>query len=243
MLSVDSNYSRREYFVEESFDNYIQDIVDLTESTNRENKDKGIIISGAIPSCDVVHQQRIKDALYAISKEVFRRNGKIIFGSHPTFQPLIFDTAKNVLKDEYKDSVNMYISKYFKSSYDLDELMQNSNVYECDVVGNLSSSLTNMRKQMINDSCGQALICIGGKTKVENQNPGLDEEIELAIARGIPVFIIGSAGGRAAELAVQYDNENWICNINNLTPDENKELMVSLDYNFITTKILDHLNI
>ena len=85
---------------------------------------------------------------------------------------------------------------------------ENAEVYEAEEIKgetegeSFSLSLTKMREEMINDNEAIALITFGGKEAEDSLTkiPGIDEEIKLAKAKGIPVFIIGSTGGRSSTL-------------------------------------------
>lgn len=96
---------------------------------------------------------------------------------------------------------------------------------------------------MIQDDEAMCMIVIGGKTKRPDISPGVDEEIELAKAAGLPVFLIGSAGGRTAELVSMLDKNGWKNRPNGMSKEFNHELMVSLDYGLLANKILDHIGL
>ena len=188
------------------------------------------------------YQQYLTDAVYSFTKSIFQCNGKVIFGAHPTFQHLIFDMGKINRPNDYQDAIRLYVSKYFVTDAVIDELRKNATVIATDIVTNSrSESLTLMRKQMISDDKAIALVCMGGKTKSEGHQPGVDEEIALAKSNGLPVFIIGSVGGRSAEIAQYYNNIGWTEKINNLSVEDNIELMTSFDYKFLSNKILNSL--
>lgn len=229
----------------DSFDEYIMAIQSINKaSTIDNNSQKGIIISGAFPDCEPEHQQSLTDAVHAFSEAILSKNNKIIFGAHPTFQHLILNMAKKICPSNYKKSINLYISKYFVTEAVVNEYSDDMKVIATDVVQNdRMKSLSLMRKKMIEDQEAIALIALGGKTNGGGHLPGVDEEIELAKSVGIPVFIIGSVGGRTAQLSAAYQSNGWIDMPNNLSNLENEELMISKDYRNIANKILKHLNI
>lgn len=53
---------------------------------------------------------------------------------------------------------------------------------------------------MLSDPEAGALVVIGGKTSRGGHAPGIDEEIAIARERRLPVFILGSVGGRSSEI-------------------------------------------
>lgn len=232
-------------FVTESFDSYLYYLEKyLNPEKHRNSSEKGIIISGAFPDCEPDYQQYLTDAIYSLAKSIFQSKGKVIFGAHPTFQHLIFDMGKMYRPDDYQAATRLYVSKFFVTDAVIEELRKNATVIATDTVANArNESLTLMRKQMIADDSAIALVCLGGKTKLGGHQPGVDEEIALAKSRGLPVFIIGSVGGRSAEIA-QYQNKiGWTEKINNLSAEDNIELMTSVDYKSLSNKILNSLGL
>lgn len=211
----------------------------LKTKTDRELKG-GVIISGSFPdSIDLKYQQNIIDALSIIVEEIFKRGGKIIFGSHPTFQGLIFEKAREFNSKDLK-RVKLYVSKQFEGRYDVEYFKENSEVFEIDksLTKEQTPSLTKMRKAMINDKEVRALICIGGKEKGESLTivPGVDEEIALAKERGIPVFVLGSTSGRSMEL-VKEGFENPI-----VDEEECEEVTYGNNFKLIFETILDKIS-
>ncbi|BBB90273.1 MAG TPA: TIR domain-containing protein [Methylomusa anaerophila] len=222
-----------------SLEKYLRSLSQQTSPQKR-----GIIISGAFPDCEPEHQQHLTDAIYAFTQAILDREGIVIFGAHPTFQHLIFDMARQRRPDDFVQSVHMYASKYFVTDAAIDEFKKHATTIATEVVGkDRAKSLTTMRRAMIQDKEAAAMVVMGGKTNRADIPPGVDEEIELAKAAGLPVFIIGSVGGRAAELASLLDADNWKEKPNHLSPAFNHELMVSLDYSLMAKEILDKLGL
>jgi hypothetical protein len=227
----------------DSFDEYVNAIQFLNSNQKPVVPTKrGVIISGAFPDCEPEHQQSLTDAIHAITHQIFLKKGKVIFGAHPTFQHLIFDLGKRMFLQNVKDHITLYISKYFATDPLIKQYTNEVNVIATDVVDtNRQKSLTLMRKKMIEDGEAIALIALGGKTDAGGHLPGVDEEIRLAQEAGIPVFIIGSVGGRTAQLSKDFIQKDIATN--GLKKEENKELMMSKDYRNIANKILTQLNL
>lgn len=212
---------------------------DFLQENNLKKIDGAIIISGSFPDkIDLKYQQNVIDALYIFTKEILNRGGKIIFGSHPTFQGIILEIAKNY-NSLLEKKVKVYVSKYFEGKYDLGYLQENSEVFqiEKDSSGDINISLHNMREAMISDKDAIALICIGGKElgKSLTEKTGLDEEIELAKKRNLKVFLLGSTGGRCKEL-LQEGFKNPIENLK-----LSKEVTYGNNFKSIINIILDEL--
>ncbi|MFK9118349.1 TIR domain-containing protein [Peribacillus castrilensis] len=208
------------------------------------HKKKGVIISGAFPDCEPEHQQSLWNALYAFVQAILDRDGTIIFGSHPTFQQVIIDVAKLRKPNDYIQAVHMYISKHFVTQAMVDENMNYASITATDEVNNdRNKSLTAMRTAMIQDEDASCMIVIGGKTKRSHIQPGVDEEIELARSRNLPVFLIGSVGGRTAEIATEFHSNGWRNKPNQMSEEFNEELMVSVDYGNLANKLFNKLGL
>jgi hypothetical protein len=112
-----------------------------------------------------------------------------------------------------------------------------------DVVENdRAQSLTLMRRMMIADRDTLALVAIGGREPTPDRSPGVDEEVALARAAGIPVFLVGSAGGRSATIATERRVGN-ASPLNALSVSENEALLLSYDYGVLANMVLTHLGL
>lgn len=181
-------------------------------------------------------------AINAFVQATLDRNGTVIFGSHPTFQQVIFDVSKLRRPSDYISAVHMYISKHFATQAMVDENMNYATVTATDDIDNdRSKSLTAMRTAMIQDEDAICMIVIGGKANRPHFLPGVDEEIEIARSRNLPVFLIGSVGGRTAEIATEFQTNGWQNKLNPMSVEFNEELMLSLDYSNLASKLLDQL--
>jgi hypothetical protein len=231
------------YMCVESSDDYVQFIEGHLVPKRLPHSRKGVIISGAFPDCEPEHQQYLTDAVHAFTRGCLDRSGTIIFGAHPTFQHLIFDMAKRRRPEDFKSVLHMYISRFFATDAALEEYAKYASVFPTEaVVGSRGESLTAMRRAMINDSQAVALIAIGGKTSAGGHAPGVDEEVALAHDAGIPVFIVGSVGGRSGQLGLEWNsNETTRGALNALSVGQNEQLLNSIDYLSLTSLVLDSL--
>lgn len=205
---------------------------------------RGVIISGAFSDCEPEHQQHMTNAVHAVSQAILDRGYTVIFGAHPTFQHLIFDMARQRRPEDYKEAVHMYVSRHFVTDALIEESRQFARITPCDKVDeNRAESLTEMRTAMIQDEEAVCMVVIGGKSKRPDIPPGVDEEIEIAKRKGLQVFLIGSAGGRTAELASEYETLCWANKPNKMSEVLNHELLVSVDYQVLANKILEHMSL
>ncbi|MDR3599279.1 MAG: TIR domain-containing protein [Desulfosporosinus sp.] len=241
----DDNSCYENTCITESFDDYLYYLENyLKPISTQSNGKKGIIVSGAFPDCEPEYQQNLHNALFAFANEIYQRQGIIIFGAHPTFQHLFFNLGKKLYPNNYKEYIHLYISKYFATTGIIGDLNSYAAVTATEnVEEDREKSLSLMRKTMIEDNKALALICLGGKTKAGGHKPGVDEEIELARAKGLPVFIIGSVGGRSSEIAKEYEVGGWKEHLNSMSNEDNKMLMVSLDYRVMANKIFRSLGL
>ena len=220
-----------------SLENYVRSLSKPVGAIRR-----GVIISGAFPDCEPEHQQHMTDAIHAFSQAILDRGCTIIFGAHPTFQHLIFNMARQRRPGDYKEAVHMYVSRHFVPDALIEESRQFARITPIDKVEeSRAKSLTDMRTAMIQDEEAVCMVVIGGKSKRPDIPPGVDEEIEIAKKIGLQVFLVGSAGGRTAELASEYEALCWTNKPNNMSGELNHELLVSVDYQVLARKILDHM--
>lgn len=210
-----------------------------TNNKNNNNKQE-IIISGSFPGCDEIYKHSLYDAVNIFSKEILKSGLMLTFGSHPTFQNIIFEIGKKFRPNDYKKAINMFISKFFKDKYDVSDLKMNAKVTETDEIqDDLLKSLTEMRKKMINRHNVNALICLGGIIRNGDKTQGIDEEIKMARANDIPVFLVGSVGGRSAQLASEYMKTGDWSGLNKESSLLNKQLAMDLDYRYLANKVIN----
>lgn len=190
-----------------------------------------IVISGAFPDCDEIYKQCLTDALVIFSKAIIREGYILTFGAHPTFQELFFETARKTNTHDAKNSLKMFISNWFmERQLDKEEYYKmNCHLLKTEKKENLNKSLQIMRRKMIQRREVKALVCLGGKIKKNKEEEGIREEIELARAYDIPVFIVGTVGGCSAEVAIEYQKSGWK-NLNDASDEINEEFLNSIDY-------------
>lgn len=209
--------------------------------------DEEIVISGAFSECEEIYKQSLTDAVNLFSKEILKSGLTLVFGSHPTFQNIIFEIGQKVRPEDYKKAIKMYISKFFKERYNLFEIMRNATVYETEKVGTGNSkedreeSLALMRNKMINRENVKALICMGGKIKKDANLQGIDSEIKIARASDIPVFLVGSVGGRSSQLATEYKKCGKWNELNGAPNELNEQLLYGFDYRKLANEVINFL--
>lgn len=229
----------------ESSDDYVHAIESYFVSKKTPPTSKGLIISGAFPDCEPDYQQYLTDAVHAFTRGGLDRRRTIIFGAHPTFQHLIFDMAKRRRPDDFKTVLHMYVSRFFATDAALEEYAKYASIFPIDAVaGHRAESLTAMRRAMISDPQAAALVALGGKTKAGGHAPGVDEEVALAHEAGLPVFVVGSVGGRSGQLAYEWTVDKVKKGaLNSLSAEQNKQLLTSIDYLSLAALVLDSVGL
>ena len=196
-------------------------IVNKIEINNQLN-DKFIFLSVSLPSADR-HQKyylntnplNITNAVVSFIESILKRNGRIIFGGHPTISPLVLTVAKKfiaILNSE-KDPVRIYIyqsemfkDKISKFTNELLDLRIGKIIWTEKLNDSREKSLNHMRVQMLKEHNISAGIFIGGME-------GIEEEFDLfkEIHPEIPMYLIGSSGGATKILFKKYfkDDKEW----------------------------------
>lgn len=196
-------------------------IVDKIVINNQLN-DKFIFLSVSLPSADR-HQKyylntnplNITNAVVSFIESILKRNGKIIFGGHPTISPLVLTVAKkffSILNGE-KDPVRIYIyqSELFKDkisefTYELLDLGIGKIIWTESFNDLKEKSLYCMRVQMLKEHNLSAGIFFGGME-------GIEEEFDLfkEIHPRTPMYLIGSSGGATKILFEKFfkDEKEW----------------------------------
>ncbi|WP_448863466.1 SLOG domain-containing protein [Clostridium sp.] len=201
-----------------------------------------IIISGAFSDADELFQQSLTDALVLFAKVILRSGHKLTFGAHPTFQELFYEVAAEVDPIHFKNELNMYISNFFLDG-DKEkekEYREKYTLFVTDKKDNRNSSLTEMRKRMIQRNNVKALVCLGGKVKENKKEEGVREEIALAREYNIPVFVVGSVGGCSSVVASEYKSTSWH-DLNGASEEVNDKFFGGIDYFDMAEEMIRYL--
>lgn len=226
-------------------DNYEDFLFNWKKYANQEEvlRSDEIIISGSFPECNEIYKQSLYEAVTIFAKEILKNNYILTFGSHPTFQNIFFEIGKKLRPNDYIRAINMFVSKKYKDYYDMGDLCNYATVTEVDEIEqDKLKSLTKMREKMINRSNVKALICLGGVIRDGDCTQGIDEEIKIARKNHIPVFLVGTVGGRSSQLASEYKKSgNW-SELNKESKKLNEKLAFNLDYRNLINEIITTIN-
>jgi hypothetical protein len=221
----------------DSIGDYVAEIERVTSPRPRGHK--RVVLSGAFADCEPEFQQNMTRAVHAMADAALRLGSGLSFGAHPTFQFMIFDLAKRLRPEDFRKALKMYVSRYFVTEPVIEEMQKNAEVIPTDTVrGDRAASLTAMRRAMLSDPEAGALVVIGGKTSRGGHTPGIDEEIAIAREKGLPVFIIGSVGGRSSEIVSALSPVERVA-MNGLSETVNEAFATGLDYSRLAQIVIE----
>ena len=219
-------------FIGENYDNYLSNI-EIALGNCQRKLNKRIIISGAFPDNDEIYKISLIEALLVYCREIIRRGYTLVFGAHPTFQELIFETGR-LYSDDVKYSIEMHMDRAYINQYGQADLER-----QCTLV--LSDGLHEMRESMICREKSELMICLGGKIKEDKSQQGVDIEVELAKKVGIPVALVGTVGGRSSEYAHEMlTAESW-SELNDFDKSLNESLFYNVNHRLTAKKLLDSI--
>jgi len=240
LLSSTKHHNRVEGILfEDNYEDYLLNLEEKLGEAKKENNRK-IIISGAFPDCDEIYKFSLSEALILYAKEIIRKGYILVFGAHPTFQEIIFKIGE-IYSVDSRQYIHMYISEAFLPHYDITELNKKAKIIVTKRGDNISESLTTLRKEMILESNSEAMICMGGKIKMIKSEQGVDEEVEIAITCNMPVFLVGSVGGRSSQYANELMvSDNWSY-INDAESCLNEALIYDINHRKMIRRVLSYL--
>ena len=216
--------------VEENYDNYLMNLENVF-GVMRQQRNKRIILSGAFPDCDEIYKVSLLEALVVYSREIIKNGYTLVFGAHPTFQKLIFDIG-DLYASDVKYSIEMHMDKAYIDQYNIEELQE-----KCTLI--LADGLQKMRENMICNTRGEMLICLGGKIKEDKTQQGVDIEVGLARKANIPVALVGTVGGRSSEYAYQKLIEGSWSDLNPWDKVLNENLFYNVNHRLMIKKLLE----
>lgn len=208
-----------------------------------------IWLSGAIPEIEgITEAQRsaILDFVRRFARRVFERGGHIVHGSHPSLTPTLLEEARRYQgKGGRKDCLILAVSRHFSKNPNNappDEWRQVAMVYETpEATGEraLDESLELLRKWMV--SRCDAIVVVGGKWwQSVAGRAGVPLELELAIERGLPCFLLGGLGGAARDY-VERHPEVLTQLKNGLDQSANREISTKEDVGSLAEEVCAHL--
>jgi hypothetical protein len=200
-------------------------------------------ISGAVPDPHEMEKyggnyRLIHLMVRRIVERVLEEDGNITYGSHPTFTPIIESVVTRMSganQTKRVKRVRMFVAKrFFAEEAEWKNFYSRHNAYAMvKPVGQFDTerdpALTQLRKRMINNA--DALICIGGRFHADDPKakPGVGQEVEIALRKQIPVYLVGICGGYTRHLYEQELASDANLLRNKLSQTDNEALAKSAD--------------
>jgi hypothetical protein len=206
-------------------------------------------LSGAVPEDDGTNQAE-RDGIIRfvrlLARSVFERGGYIIHGSHPSLTPSLLDEARgHQQRGGKRDCLVLAVSRMWSKKSDLvpvaawREVCTVNETAEAEGDDSRDESLKVLRNWMA-ARC-DAFVAVGGKWwSSAAGRAGVPIEAGLAIARGLPCFLLGGLGGAAGDF-VRTHPELLRALKNGLELQENEFIATSPDIPGLAIRIVDQL--
>jgi uncharacterized protein len=205
-------------------------------------------LSASVPDNETdVNKQAITSFVEKLTSAVLREGGVLMHGSHPSLvAPLRAAAEAFVRADGPRESlVLVRDQKYANSPDELAEIEAQRKYSTVQIIPSAPSdptkSLVPMREWMAERS--DVIVAVGGRHYDDNKyRAGIPVELEEALSRGRPGFVIGSFGGSTAgylkDCADVYSRLK-----NGLTPDDNRSLAMLTDVNALIQRVLSQIQL
>ncbi len=210
-------------------------------------------LSGAIPGreswSEPAMDRAILEFVALFSGIAFKYGGRIVHGSHPTFTPVILRQARlHSNKESSRKPVTLIMSdlwakdlpkEFIDGVADVAEFVVTKRIGEGgpDNVETRNRSLTQMRQTLIESQ--NVMVAVGGKMHDRDGIiPGIREEMDMALKRGMPRFLIAGMGGYAARYARELTPSSLR---NGLSDEENALLFSTTDVSACVNVLFENL--
>lgn len=205
-------------------------------------------LSGAIPDTATSEQaSSISRFVEKFAQAVLRDGGTLLHGSHPTFIPPLKAAADRfVSAGGARDALILVRAQKFATTseqlLEIEAQRQYSTVQIVPAVfGDINRSLVPMRDWMA-EHC-DVVVAIGGRNwDVSKDLAGVPEELEEALFRGKPAFVIGAFGGAIAGY-LEANTTIFSRLRNGLTIDDNHSISASTDVDYLVNKIISQIKL
>ena len=212
-----------------------------------------IWLSGAIPQdATAGDKERIESFARVFVREVFKRDGTIVHGSHPTIREILLDEAASYRRDHHdRAPLLLVVSQYFsheaaKHAIDIpawnalcSEPVIETRAVAVDAAGKTRArdrSLSIMRRVLADQA--HVIVALGGEWwHHAPQHAGVPEEIDIARDYQLPLFLLGGLGGATADYLTAHPEYVGICR-NGLSDEENLQLVRETDAATIARRVV-----
>lgn len=205
-------------------------------------------LAGSVPEQATPEQSAgIRAFVQKFTGALLQEGGTLIHGSHPSFQEPLKEAAKTFIEaDGSREALTLVRSHKFSiTDKDLEEVAAQREYSVVHIIpcapGNKTESLVSMREWM-GERC-DVVVTIGGKWyEVNKARAGIPDELEEALRRGKPGFIIAGFGG--ATQGYLRDNATVLTRLRNgLSEAANLVLAESTDVDQLTSAIVSQIKL
>lgn len=206
------------------------------------NRLDGMVIglSGSVPSRDERAKYGCSDfdihqVVQQLVTEIFAQGGRITFGAHPTFVPIIERVASSMPGPRRDALVRMFVARrFFDHPSQVEDYEARHRSY-CTLawIGEHDTprkpALDELRRKMIDQA--EALVCVGGLLHEDEPDvePGVKQELEFALAKQIPIYLLGCFYGYTRWIYEDRFAADPSPLRNHLSPEENHVLGTQAD--------------
>lgn len=216
-----------------------------------------IWLSGSIPDeVGPEEKQRIRDYLSAFAKEVFRRGGRLVCGSHPSIRDVLLDAAREYkTRTGEKAGLVLVVSRLYSKEPEqngvklaewndlcAEKVIETREALADPATGEISrpGSLQILRDVLV-EQCN-AIVAVGGRWwEVATEIAGIPKEIDLAGENQLPLFLLGGLGGSTREYLGSHPELLRDCR-NGLTEEENLALSKVGDPAELSKRVVDQIS-
>jgi len=208
-----------------------------------------IWLSGSVPEDEGMsdtQRTRILSFVETFAQLVFERGGYLIHGSHPTFtEPLLYAAHVHEKQGGQKDRLILAVSRHWTKNPEDNRptaWRETATVHETpEVLGRDEYETEEKSKVLLRhwmaDRC-DAVVVVGGKWwKSVGGRAGVPLELELALQRGLPCFLLGGLGGAARDYVAQHP-EVLARLKNGLDIEANREICTKEDVASLTQEVI-----
>ena len=154
----------------------------------------------------------IREAIMAFTKVCMENRLSFYFGGHPAITPLIWEVAKDYLREEFRPLIRIYQSSYFIGRTPK-EVEYFNNVIWTSAKENISESVDYMREQMFKENNTTIAVFIGGMKGILAEYGEIRKYYPEAL-----ILPIATTGAASAELYKDlgldnqdlYDNYSYV---------------------------------
>jgi hypothetical protein len=169
-------------------------------------------ISGAVPTPEEREAQQCSEldilmTVRRLAERIFTLGGRIVYGSHPTFTPIIESVALGMFPTPQTERVMMLVAPRYLFLPDAlltwDDFRTRHERYAViEPIGTRTTAedpaLKKLRETLAEQA--DALVCIGGRPPRNNRIAGIEQEANFVRNAGKPLYLLGWAGGHARKL-------------------------------------------